>query len=104
MDEVTQFQLIVTLERISEESMFPALKSMLAVFSFKIRGFYTDNGSEHINDTVAELLENCVFNSPNRVPDNAMTTVGLKVSTAPLLENSMATRTPLNTMLWNTLS
>ncbi|MEE8059655.1 MAG: hypothetical protein V3T17_17770 [Pseudomonadales bacterium] len=57
IDEVTQFQVIVTLERIGEEFMLPALKDLLAVFPFKIRGFHADNGSEYINYTVAELLE-----------------------------------------------
>ncbi len=57
VDEVTQFQVIVTLERISEEFMLPALNKLLAAFPFKIRGFHADNGSEYINYTVAELLE-----------------------------------------------
>jgi hypothetical protein len=53
---VTQFQVIFTLERISEEFMLPALIEMLAAFPFKIRGFHSGNGSENINYTVAELL------------------------------------------------
>ncbi len=57
VDEVTQFQVIFTLERISEAFMLPALDKILASFPFKIRGFHTDNGSEYINYTVAELLE-----------------------------------------------
>jgi transposase InsO family protein len=57
VDEVTQFQVIITLERISEEFMLPALKRILAAFPFKIRGFHMDNGGEYINHTVAELLE-----------------------------------------------
>lgn len=57
VDEVTQFQIIVTLERISEEFMLPALKEILAAYPFKLRGFHADNGSEYINYTVAELLE-----------------------------------------------
>jgi len=57
VDEVTQFQAIVTVERISEEFMQPALTSLLAAFPFKIRGFHADNGSEYINYSVAELLE-----------------------------------------------
>ncbi len=56
VDEVTQFQVIVTLERISEEFMLPGLIQLLASFPFKIRGFHADNGSEYINYTVAELL------------------------------------------------
>lgn len=57
VDEVTQFQIIVTLERISEEFMLPALKQILAAFPFKIRGFHADNGGEYINYTVAQLLD-----------------------------------------------
>ena len=57
VDEVTQFQVIFTLERISEEFMLPALKLILAVFPFKISGFHEDNGGEYINYTVAELLD-----------------------------------------------
>lgn len=57
VDEVTQFQIIVTLERINEEFMLPAIKQILAAFPFKIRGFHADNGGEYINYTVAELLD-----------------------------------------------
>ena len=57
VDEVTQFQIIVTLERINEAFMLPALKQILAAFPFKIRGFHADNGGEYINYTVAELLD-----------------------------------------------
>ena len=57
VDQVTQFQLIVTLERITEPFMLPALEKLIATFPFKIQGFHTDNGSEYINYTVAQLLE-----------------------------------------------
>ena len=57
VDEVTQFQIIVTLERISEEFMLPALRQLFAAYPFKIRGFHADNGGEYINYTVAGLLE-----------------------------------------------
>ena len=57
VDEVTQFQIIVTLERINEAFMLPALKQILDAFPFKIKGFHADNGGEYINYTVAELLE-----------------------------------------------
>ena len=57
VDEVTQFQVIFTLERISEAFMLPALHQMLARFPFKIRGFHADNGGEYINYSVAELSE-----------------------------------------------
>jgi hypothetical protein len=54
---VTQFQIIVTLERINEAFMLPALKQILTTFPFKIRGFHADNGGEYINYTVAQLLD-----------------------------------------------
>lgn len=57
VDEVTQFQIIVTLVRISEAFMLPALKEILAALPFKIKGFHADNGGEYINYTVAELLD-----------------------------------------------
>jgi transposase InsO family protein len=57
VDEVTQCQVIVTLERISEEFMLPARKKILAAFDLKIRDFRADNGGEYINYTVAGLLE-----------------------------------------------
>ncbi len=57
VDEVTQFQVIATLERINEQCMLPALKQMLATFPFKIRGFHADNGGEYINYSVAKLMD-----------------------------------------------
>ncbi len=53
---MTQFQIIVTLERINEAFMLPALKQILIAFPFKIKGIHADNGGEYINYTVAELL------------------------------------------------
>ena len=76
VDEVTQFQVIFTLERISEEFMLPALTQMLDSFPFKIRGFHADNGSEYINYTVAELLEKLHIeftkSRPRRSNDNGL--------------------------------
>ena len=57
VDEITQFQIIVTVERLSERFMLPALEHLLSAFPFKIKGFHTDNGGEYINYTVAQLLE-----------------------------------------------
>jgi transposase InsO family protein len=57
VDEVTQFECIFAVERISEHFLLPALAQLLATFPFLIRGFHSDNGSEYINRNVAELLE-----------------------------------------------
>lgn len=56
VDEVTQFQLVLAVEKISERFLVPALEILLDSFPFKILGFHSDNGGEYINYTVAELL------------------------------------------------
>jgi len=56
VDEVTQWEIVASVERISEAYLVPVLESMLAGFPFVIRGFHSDNGSEFINRTVAKLL------------------------------------------------
>ena len=57
VDEVTQYQVVFTVERISEQFMIPALEAILATFPFMVQGFHADNGSEYINKSVAGMLE-----------------------------------------------
>lgn len=57
VDEVTQYQCIVAVERISELFLIPALQQILDSFPFEIRNFHSDCGSEYINYRVAGLLE-----------------------------------------------
>ena len=57
VDEVTQFQAVFAVERISEAYLLPVLAAMMDAFPFVIRGFHSDNGSEYINRQVAALLE-----------------------------------------------
>lgn len=57
VDEVTQFEVVVTVERISEQYLIPALEDLLTTFPFVTKGFHADNGSEYINRYVAKLLE-----------------------------------------------
>jgi len=56
VDEVTQWEIVASVERISEAYLVPALESMLVQFPFSIRGFHSDNGSEFVNKTIAALL------------------------------------------------
>jgi transposase InsO family protein len=56
VDEVTQWQVVGATPHISEAWLLPILQSMLEQFPFYIRGFHSDNGSEFINHTVANLL------------------------------------------------
>ena len=57
VDEVTQWEVAVCVEGISEKFMIPALSAAMALFPFMMINFHADNGSEYINQRVAELLE-----------------------------------------------
>src|SRR5216684_1238796 len=56
VDEVTQWQVVACVPRISEAWLQPVLEAILKQFPFHIRGFHSDNGSEFVNATVAQLL------------------------------------------------
>lgn len=76
VDEVTQWEIIVSVPRISEAFMLPALRSLLDQFPFRIQGFHADNGSEYINHKVAALLGSLLIrltkSRPRRSNDNAL--------------------------------
>lgn len=76
VDEVTQFEVVVSIARISEQFLIPALAALLAAFPFTIRGFHADNGSEYINRRVAALLEKLRIeltkSRPRHCNDNAL--------------------------------
>jgi len=57
VDEVTQFEVVCSVEKISELYLIPALEQMLQAFPFTVLGFHSDNGSEYINSQVATLLD-----------------------------------------------
>jgi len=57
VDEVTQFEVVASVEKISEYYLIPALEQMLETFPFKVISFHSDNGSEYINQNVAKLLK-----------------------------------------------
>jgi len=57
VDEITQFEVVCTVEKISERYLIPVLEQLLDAFPFVIKGFHSDNGSEYINKRVAKLLE-----------------------------------------------
>jgi len=76
VDEVTQWEVLGCVPKISEHFLAPVLESMLEQFPFPIRGFHSDNGSEYVNGTVAELLEKLhaefTKSRPRRSNDNAL--------------------------------
>ncbi len=76
VDEVTQWEIVASVERISEYYLEPVLESMLAGFPFIIRGFHSDNGSEFVNKTVAKLLNKLLIRftkcRPRHTNDNGL--------------------------------
>jgi IS30 family transposase len=57
VDEVTQWEVVVCVEGISEKFMIPALTAAMDLFPFMTINFHADNGSEYINRKVAGLLQ-----------------------------------------------
>ncbi len=57
IDEVTQIEVVCSVEKISERFLVPVLRLMLEKLPFVIKGFHSDNGSEYINKDVAKMLQ-----------------------------------------------
>lgn len=76
VDEVTQWEVVASLERISENHLAGILEDMLSQFPFQIRGFHSDNGSEFVNRTVAKLLNKLLIrftrSRPRHSNDNGL--------------------------------
>ena len=49
VDEVTQFQQLAAVPRITEHFMVPVLAALVGAFPFRVLGFHADNGSEYID-------------------------------------------------------
>ncbi len=58
VDEVTQFEVVCSVEQISERYLIPVLTQMLAAFPFVLKGFHAGNGSEYINKHVCKYSQN----------------------------------------------
>ena len=56
VDEITQYELIATVEKITERYLKPVIEELLKLFPFRIYEFHADNGSEYINHWAAKLL------------------------------------------------
>ena len=68
VDEITQWEIVAAVPRISEAYLEPVLGMVLAQFPFVIHGFHSDNGSEFINHTVARLLNKLVIEQTKSRP------------------------------------
>ena len=85
VDCVTQWQVVATVQTISEAYMLPVIEQMLAQFPFEIVGFHADNlggkrppplGSEYVNHRVAKMLDKLKVeftrSRPRRSNDNGL--------------------------------
>lgn len=76
VDEVTQFEIVISVEKISEAYLIPVLEELIAQFPFKIHSIHSDNGSEYINKHVVSLLNKLFIeltkSRPRHSNDNAL--------------------------------
>lgn len=76
VDEVTQEEVVVTVEGISEYFLLPALEHALSQFHVKIINFHSDNGSEYINKRVSSMLSKMLIEQTKsrarKTNDNAL--------------------------------
>ena len=68
VDEVTQWEIVVCVEKISERYLVPVLEHAIEEFPFHIINFHSDNGSEFINSIVARLLNKLAINQTKSRP------------------------------------
>ena len=77
VDEVTQFQYLGAVARVTEFYLVPLLETLITSFPFTIEAFHADNGSEYINHRVAKLLSKLHIGTftksrPRQSNDNAL--------------------------------
>lgn len=76
VDAVTQWEIVMCVEAISEAYLEPILRAALEMFPFLVLGFHSDNGSEYINAVVAKLLNKLLIEQTKsrsgRTNDNAL--------------------------------
>jgi len=76
VDEVLQWEAVLCVEALSERYLKPALQTALALLPFVVHNIHADNGSEYINQWVAELLDTLraglTKSRPRRSNDNAL--------------------------------
>jgi len=76
VDAVTQWEIVLCVEGISEAYLEPILEIALGMFPFLIVSFHSDNGSEFINVVIAKLLNKLLIEQTKsrsgRTNDNAL--------------------------------
>lgn len=76
IDEVTQMEVVGSVEQICEVYLVPLLEEIIKSYPFRILEFHSDNGSEYINHRIAELLNRLLIkltkSRARRTNDNAL--------------------------------
>lgn len=76
IDETTQWEIVASVEKISEAYLEPILKLIIKQYPFRIIEFHADNGSEYINHTVVKLLNKLLIrltkSRSRKTNDNAL--------------------------------
>jgi transposase InsO family protein len=76
VDEVTQWEVVVSMEKITENHLAAVLEGLLNQFPFYIKGFHSDNGGEFVNQTVAGILNKLLIrftkSRPRHSNDNGL--------------------------------
>jgi transposase InsO family protein len=76
IDEVTQWEVLGCIERITEQHLLPVLQAMLHQFPFRVIELHADNGSEFVNHPLYQLLKKhgveFTRSRPSRSSDNAL--------------------------------
>lgn len=76
IDEVTQWEIVASVEKISEAFLEPILRMILQQYPFTIFEFHADNGSEYINYVMVNLLNKLLIkltkSRPRQTNDNAL--------------------------------
>ena len=76
VDEAVQWEIIGSVEGISERFLAPLLEQLIRQFPFRVINFHSDNGSEYINKIIAQLLNKMMINQtksrPRRSNDNGL--------------------------------
>lgn len=68
VDEAIQWEIIGSVEGISERFLAPLLEKLIKQFPFRIINFHSDNGSEYINKIIAQLLNKLMINQTKSRP------------------------------------
>lgn len=68
VDEVTQWEIVGSVEGISERFLVQLLEQLIKQFPFRIMNFHSDNGSEYINKIVAQLLNKMLIKQTKSRP------------------------------------